>query len=376
MKVLLLATIVEKKGSEGVSYKAIIRLSGRPLRVRTFKTKTQAKLWAQAEETRMREGEVRDVGKEARLHTVAELIDAYARDVLSTKAPNTQRNEATFYRSWKERIGECTLAQITPEIISSHLSALASEIVVRQPKGRLPAKRSKQTMKHYRNTLDRVFQQGVEWRWLGANPLERVPRITKINNQRIRFLDGNELDRLLQSCRQSHQSYLYPIVVFALSTGARKSEITGLTVRDIDLENGLATFRRTKNAETRRVHISITLRQVLVEQIERLDLFYGEGFKGTRWLFPNADGSGPIDVRAAWEAARERAGIEDFRFHDLRHTAASYLAMNGATLIEIATVLGHRTLQMVQRYAHISERHTAEVVERMNKRMFKDESGS
>ena len=82
MKVLLLATIVEKKGSEGVSYKAIIRLSGRPLRVRTFKTKTQAKLWAQAEETRMREGEVRDVGKEARLHTVAELIDAAVEEFL------------------------------------------------------------------------------------------------------------------------------------------------------------------------------------------------------------------------------------------------------------------------------------------------------
>jgi integrase len=72
-----------------------------------------------------------------------------------------------------------------------------------------------------------------------------------------------------------------------------------------------------------------------------------------------------MDIRYAWEQARTRAGLEDFRFHDLRHSTASYLAMSGASLVEIAEVLGHKTLQMVRRYAHLSEAHTAGVVERM-----------
>ena len=79
-----------------------------------------------------------------------------------------------------------------------------------------------------------------------------------------------------------------------------------------------------------------------------------------------------MDLRAPWEAALKKAGIEDFRFHDLRHSAATYLAMNGASLAEIAEVLGHKTLQMVKRYTHLSEAHTAGVVARMNERIFGD----
>ena len=77
-----------------------------------------------------------------------------------------------------------------------------------------------------------------------------------------------------------------------------------------------------------------------------------------------------MDLRTPWESALKKAGIEDFRFHDLRHSTASYLAMNGASLAEIAEVLGHKTLQMVKRYAHLSEAHTAGVVARMNERIF------
>ena len=76
----------------------------------------------------------------------------------------------------------------------------------------------------------------------------------------------------------------------------------------------------------------------------------------------------------AWGNAVERAGIANFRFHDLRHSAASYLAMNGASLAEIAEVLGHKTLAMVKRYAHLSEAHTRSIVERMNRAVFEKES--
>ena len=75
-------------------------------------------------------------------------------------------------------------------------------------------------------------------------------------------------------------------------------------------------------------------------------------------------------MRKSWETALERAGIEHFRFHDLRHTTASYLAMNGASTMEIAAVLGHKTLQMVKRYSHLANSHTAKVVTAMNDKIF------
>ena len=90
----------------------------------------------------------------------------------------------------------------------------------------------------------------------------------------------------------------------------------------------------------------------------------------TNLLFPDETGKKPIDIRNPWERAIKKAGIKDFRFHDLRHSAASYLAMNGASLAEIAEVLGHKTLQMVKRYSHLSEQHTANVVSKMNDKIF------
>ena len=85
----------------------------------------------------------------------------------------------------------------------------------------------------------------------------------------------------------------------------------------------------------------------------------------TELVWPRRDGRKPVNIRHAWEKVRDSGPLEDFRFHDLRHSTASYLAMSGASLLEIAEVLGHRTLQMVRRYAHLSEAHTASVIERM-----------
>ena len=87
-------------------------------------------------------------------------------------------------------------------------------------------------------------------------------------------------------------------------------------------------------------------------------------------VFPSP-GEKPVWFDPAWYEALDKAKIQDFRFHDLRHTAASYLAMSGATVPEIAAVLGHRTLQMVKRYAHLSDQHTGAVIERMTRKYFK-----
>jgi integrase len=126
------------------------------------------------------------------------------------------------------------------------------------------------------------------------------------------------------------------------------------------------TFRETKNGETRAVPVTGYALDILTQhaKIRRFN---------TDLVFPNATGRKPLAIRNAFANAVERAGITNFRFHDLRHTFASYLAMQGgASLLDIATILGHKTLQMVQRYAHLSEAHTRQVVARMNAAIFKE----
>ena len=158
----------------------------------------------------------------------------------------------------------------------------------------------------------------------------------------------------------------------ALSTGARKGEILGLTLADVDLARGSAVFRDTKNGDTRSARLARHLRELLADQIVRAEALYAAlpHTPKTRWLFPRSDGLQPIDIRTAWENARDKAGLDDFRFHDLRHSTASYLAMKGASLVEIAEVLGHRTLQMVRRYAHLSESHVKGLVESLGEDIF------
>lgn len=166
------------------------------------------------------------------------------------------------------------------------------------------------------------------------------------------------------ACQKSANPYLYTVVVLCLSTGARKMEIMSLTWEQVDFHRGVIILHETKNGERRALP--------LVGKAHALLLTHRKiHYLGSNLLFPSKhDRTKPVDLRAPWEAALKAAEIDTFRFHDLRHSAASYLAMNGATMAEIAEVLGHKTLQMVKRYAHLSEAHTAKVVASMNEKIF------
>ena len=190
-------------------------------------------------------------------------------------------------------------------------------------------------------------------------------RKLKESRGRVRFLDKQERERLLKACKESRSSFLYIIVVLALSTGMRKGEILGLRWRDIDFHNRRIVIHETKNGERRAVPLVATSLQ-LIDQLKANDFNSMDDF-----IFHSPeDKTKSCCIRTAWEKAIKRSAITDFRFHDLRHSTASYLAMNGASLLEIADILGHKTLQMVKRYSHLSEDHKATVLERMNKKMF------
>ena len=228
-----------------------------------------------------------------------------------------------------------------------------------------PKPKSRKTQKLYRDMLAVLLKNAKAWGWTPQNLMDGVNPITNIRDERTRFLSDEERARLLDACKASDNDYLFTVVVFALSTGARKSEILVLTLADVDLERGAAVFRNTKNGDTRAAPLAHHLSELLADQNGKAEALYAAlpNPPRTRWLFPRRDGLAPMDIRKAWENARDAAQLEDFRFHDLRHSTASYLAMKGASLVEIAEVLGHRTLQMVRRYAHLSESHVKGLVE-------------
>ena len=169
--------------------------------------------------------------------------------------------------------------------------------------------------------------------------------------------------RLLKACKEQSIE-LYLCVLIALSTGARYSEITNLSWKDIDMQHKQFHFLNTKNGDDRGVAITTNVYNELnnFRKIRKIN---------SDKVFISNDGKNIIYLRGQFEKALKNAKIENFHFHDLRHTAASFLAKGGASLLEIATILGHKTLQMVQRYSHLTKGHTAQVLEEMNEVMFK-----
>lgn len=348
---------IEKRTTEGAtSYRVKVRLKGHPVQSATFERLTDAKKWAQSTEAAIRENRHFKT-TEAKRHTLAELIDRYIRDVLPTK--KRARDQAQQLTRWKAEIGSYALSDVTPSLLAECRDKLGNEITVRH------TRRSPASVVRYMAALSHAFTIAVkEWGWLEDSPMRKVTK-PKESRGRVRFLSDDERPPLLKACKESSNPYLYPAVVLALSTGMRYSEIMGLTWDNVDLHRGRAILHETKNGERRAVALTGHALELLKElsKVRRID---------SNLLFPAKENrlKKPMDLRAPWKAAVKKAELDDFRFHDLRHSAASYLAMNGATLAEIAEVLGHKTLQMVKRYAHLSEGHTARVVESMNQKIF------
>lgn len=358
-----MANIEKRIGKTGkVSYRAYIRLRGYPATSATFARLTDAKDWAQQTEADMKAG--RHIERaEAKKHTLTELIERYCETVLpQKKSAATQKQQLEW---WKDQYGEHLLSDITPALITEGRDRLEKKKSDKESKGRrLKAGKglSAASVNRYLAALSHVFTvASKEWQWVENNPVLKVSR-KKEPRGRIRFLSDSERESLLNCCKGSSNPSLYPAVLLALSTGARRMEIWGLKWAQVDFSREVIVLHETKNDERRVLAIKGKALEVLrdLSMIRSLE---------TDLVFPSLhDAKKPIDLRAPWSEALKKANIKDFRWHDLRHSAASYLAMSGATPGEIAAVLGHKTLQMVKRYAHLSEAHTASVVERMNKR--------
>lgn len=352
----LMANIEKRTGRDGkTTFRVKVRLKGFPTQNASFERLTDARKWAQQTESAIREGRHFKTS-EAKRHTLQETIDRYLKYVIPNK-PKSKKDQSIQLKWWSDNLGPYFLSEIAPALIAEYRDKLSN--------GKTPQdnSRSSATVNRYMAALSHVFTIAVkEWGWTEENPLRRVTKM-KEPRGRVRFLSDTEREQLLIECKKRENPYLYVIVVLALSTGARRMEILSLRWQDVDLARGVITLHETKNGERRRLPLAGHALE-LIKQHSKVRQINSD------LVFPGKNLKTPIDIRTPWENALKQAGINDFRFHDLRHSAASYLAMNGASLAEIAEILGHKTLQMVKRYAHLSDAHTSKVVAKMNEKIF------
>ena len=342
--------------SVGNRYQAIVRVKGYPSQTATFNTEKKAQKWAKITEVAIEDG--RHFKKaEAKNHTFGEMIDRYLKHVMPRKSPRQRSLQTTQLMWWKSQLGPFTLGDVTTPMLAEKRDDLSNQLVSGDEEG--GKRRSNASVNRYLAALSHVYTVAErEWGWIYDSPIKRVGR-RKEPRGRERFLLDDERKRLVSECQRSKEPLLYPLIIAAISTGARQGELLKLRWENVDFEKGMIRLLETKNEERRAVPIAGLAHKELrkLSKVRHID---------DDRVFPLT-----VDqVRWHFGAALRKAEIKDFRFHDLRHSAASYLAMNGATLAEIAEVLGHKTLQMVKRYAHLTEQHTSKVVERMNKKIF------
>ena len=208
-------------------------------------------------------------------------------------------------------------------------------------------------------TLRAMLNKAKEWGWLEENPFNKFqkPVLFKENDNRVRYLTEDELKRLfsLWNTPNPPPLYLKHIIQAALLTGLRRTDLLNLRWENVDLDKGILFYDEQKKKSKRRVKILNSDMIALLKNIPQQ----------SEYIF--TDNGKPLkDIKRSFRTALKRAGITNFHFHDLRHTSASYMVMRGASLKAVQEHLGHTSLGMTQRYAHLSPEFQRAQVEKLS----------
>jgi integrase len=278
--------------------------------------------------------------------TLADLCAQYHGDTLLGAAPTTRYHYAMFSTRLLRELGAVPLAHLTPARLRAWKQQLASRGL------------GAGTVNRYMKMLSAMLRVAVEdLGWLDVHPMAQIRKPPPPPGV-VRFLSPEERRALLAACQASPHPSLYAIVLLALSTGGRKNEIRTLRWDAVDFALQQVRFLKTKTGVSRAVPL-------VGEALQVLRALWQQRAGLVPWVFPAGQGAKPVLIETAWRTARYESGVRTFRFHDLRHTYASYLAMSGASLQEIATLLGHAKIQMTLRYIHLMPSYTKRVVEKM-----------
>ena len=345
----------QKKNGK-TSYTVRIRVQGYPPLSKTFPTHREAISWGKTAEGDLLAGRLGS--PLAQLHTLRDAIERF----LEEKPPGygswlqKERNRASL-RWWCQHFGGLKLAELKPTTIVQARDLLRRSATANGKPHPHKKLRSHSTCNRYVSSLSAVLQCALElWGWIEENPCRGLRRLPE-NNHRTRYLTEKEQQRLLRVCKSD--SNLHDVVLLALLTGARRGEICGLRWRDVDLKNRTVTFVQTKNGEIRKVPLSDPA-------IALLQCRFSQRVKGMNdWVFPAEKSEGSVDVSHRFGRYAKKAGLEDFRFHDLRHSAASAMARAGVPERQMQEVLGHKSVAMTKRYTHLRPSELDEAVAAM-----------
>ena len=358
-----MANIRERRRGDKPVFQAQIRMAGYPSRTGTFPTRRMAERWAKTVEAEMIEGK-HFKSVEARRRTLAEAIDRYSDEELPKKRADTMHRYCLPW--WRARLGHLKMADITPAAIVDARSQLARQPYTRArasakrtllKPGEKPAefRRSNSTVNRYLEVLSHVFTIARrEWHWISSNPMEGVGKLHE-GPGRVRYLSEEERKRLFVETSKDPQ--LHALVLLALSTASRAGELLNMAWRDVDLEEGRMLLGRkpgqqsrleTKNGTARAAWISGEALRLLQERAKTPHLDDDRVFSS-----PGRRGGSKYNYHDPFVAAVKAAGLEDFHFHDLRHSAATYLARAGATEQQLRAIGGWKS-NVVNKYVHLA----------------------
>lgn len=342
--------ITKIEGVKGSSYRVQIRIKNGEHLSKNFETFKEAKEWKRKTIAAVKSGDPYETTQMRRL-TIKDLIDRYIENELKKL-----RNHKTMlgHLNWfKQEIGHLTLNHFREDIVAKCRDKLA----------KMPDKygrpRSPATVNRYLCTLGSVISVAVcEWKLLTSSPLKHVRKLAEPRG-RTRFLSKDDRERLLKACKESSCPHLYPITLFALLTGMRRGEILGLKWKDIDLDQRRLILNRTKNGDRR----ILPLIGPLLDMLKTLKTLPQDSNNSENFLFPGRNGRGPINFRQSWKIALDKAGINDFHFHDTRHDFISVMAELGYPLHVISMIVGHRSHSITAtRYSHLNLEHAEEAL--------------
>lgn len=304
---------------------------------KTFNTKAEAEAWAAVIESEIVRG-VYVSYSEAESTTLKEAFERYAREIFPTRKDGGRR-QANLMKRWLEHsLAKRSLASIRPTDVAAYRDARLKEV-------------SPNTVRLELSLLSHLFTIAVqEWDIGGiTNPVKNI-RKPKLPPGRDRRLVGDEEHRLLEACAASRSNALQDIVIVAIETAMRLTELLELHWSEVDLQKHIAHVHDGKTGD-RDVPLSTRAVEVLRRQprsIQEKRVFFE--WKNA-WGFENS-----------WRRALQRAKIKGLRFHDLRHEATSRFFEKGLNPMQVSTITGHKTLAMLKRYTHLKAEDLAEML--------------
>ncbi len=339
-----MATIRKRVNKKGVTYQIDYYDPQGKRKMKCFKLKKEAEAYLAKVGVSKKEGSYEEIfgSKKEQTITFDDLADRYVENYGHQKSYRSFKRHAVRYL--REAFGDKRLKDLSYLDLETYRNKRkATPLANGKPRTDATVNREMAALKH-------MLNKAVEWGMLEVSPFRKGSRLTfRENNQRHRYLMEEEIEKLLNSC----SLHLLPIVEIALHTGMRKGEILGLKWDQV--RDGFIYLKETKSGKSRQIPLDGRAVQVLKELQIR-----------NKWkspfVFVGPDGERLQDVKKGFAGACRRAGVEDFRFHDLRHTFASHLVMKGANLKAVQRLLGHSDSKMTDRYSHLSPDHLKESV--------------